>query len=140
MPRCLLNILYQNLITTLPTVWLQEEWILISLDCEKCLPDSEMTLILVLKKLNGSIFLWLRMDLLKGSEKVHTNLHKYVFHISLPEWRENRRLEISENFWSLLVFLDLPWVGSTKNHTGEANAFFPIVFAKSKKDSTEFYA
>lgn len=129
-PRCLINMLYQNHIKTLPTVWLQEEWILISLDCEKCLPDSEVTLILVLKKLNGSIFLWRRVDVLKGSEKVHTNLHKYVFHISLPEWRENRRLEISENFWSLLVFLDLTRGGSTKNHTGKANAFFPLFLPK----------
>lgn len=51
---------------------------------------------------------------------------------SIFHCQNGEKIEISENFWSLLVFLDLPRGGSTKNHTGEANAFFPLFLPKVK--------
>lgn len=89
-PRCLKYMLYQNHIKTLPTVWLQKEWILISLDCEKCLPDSEMTLILVLKNWTVPFFYdeeWMSWRVQKKFKLTFTNMFS-IFHCQNEEKTE----------------------------------------------------
>lgn len=73
-------------------------------DWEKPLYDSLVVSVVEVKKEpKSSVFLWLRVDVLRGSEKVHFALEQICFpHFIARMWR-NRRPEISEKFWPHFV-------------------------------------
>lgn len=53
----------------------------------------------VKKELKGSVFLWLRVDVLRGSEKVHIALEQICFPHFIARMGRNMGPKISEKFW-----------------------------------------
>lgn len=85
-------------------------------DWEKPLYDSLVASeVEVKKEPKNSVFLWLSVDVLRGSGRVHIALEQICFPHFVARMERKRRPEISEKAWSHFVFLDYPRVGSTKS-------------------------